>query len=122
MNRPMNKNVFRKNQAHGGRNDGPSQPPKNSVTVIADIRVMPRYSPMKNIPNFIPEYSAWYPAINSLSASGISKGRRCVSAIPAIKNTIKPTGCVTIRSEEHTSELQSRRDLVCRLLLEKKKK
>src|SRR5690349_23708139 len=28
------------------------------------------------------------------------------------------TGC---RSEEHTSELQSRRDLVCRLLLEKKK-
>src|SRR5690349_24016442 len=28
----------------------------------------------------------------------------------------------TSRSEEHTSELQSRRDLVCRLLLEKKKK
>src|SRR2546421_1889240 len=27
-----------------------------------------------------------------------------------------------IRSEEHTSELQSRSDLVCRLLLEKKKK
>src|SRR5690349_23489359 len=28
---------------------------------------------------------------------------------------------VISRSEEHTSELQSRRDLVCRLLLEKKK-
>src|SRR2546421_5858440 len=28
----------------------------------------------------------------------------------------------TPRSEEHTSELQSRSDLVCRLLLEKKKK
>src|SRR2546421_6842317 len=28
---------------------------------------------------------------------------------------------VTMRSEEHTSELQSRSDLVCRLLLEKKK-
>src|SRR5690349_22015604 len=28
---------------------------------------------------------------------------------------------VVARSEEHTSELQSRRDLVCRLLLEKKK-
>src|SRR5438874_8942702 len=27
---------------------------------------------------------------------------------------------VALRSEEHTSELQSRRDLVCRLLLEKK--
>src|SRR5690349_23054832 len=30
-------------------------------------------------------------------------------------------GCPSERSEEHTSELQSRRDLVCRLLLEKKK-
>src|SRR5699024_12790602 len=29
---------------------------------------------------------------------------------------------VPMRSEEHTSELQSRFDLVCRLLLEKKKK
>src|SRR5206468_5417583 len=30
-------------------------------------------------------------------------------------------GCIAGRSEEHTSELQSRSDLVCRLLLEKKK-
>src|SRR5690606_40819830 len=29
---------------------------------------------------------------------------------------------ICIRSEEHTSELQSRENLVCRLLLEKKKK
>src|SRR2546428_8241975 len=29
--------------------------------------------------------------------------------------------CPVYRSEEHTSELQSRSDLVCRLLLEKKK-
>src|SRR5438445_9860651 len=35
-----------------------------------------------------------------------------------------PTGSNTaeVRSEEHTSELQSRQYLVCRLLLEKKKK
>src|SRR2546422_2549059 len=32
------------------------------------------------------------------------------------------SGCVWSRSEEHTSELQSRLHLVCRLLLEKKKK
>src|SRR2546430_13381339 len=32
-----------------------------------------------------------------------------------------PTGAVTNRSEEHTSELQSQSNLVCRLLLEKKK-
>ena len=31
-------------------------------------------------------------------------------------------GVVSRRSEEHTSELQSHSDLVCRLLLEKKKK
>src|SRR3712207_8689489 len=31
-------------------------------------------------------------------------------------------GCRANRSEEHTSELQSRQYLVCRLLLEKKKK
>src|SRR3712207_8715256 len=31
-------------------------------------------------------------------------------------------GALVVRSEEHTSELQSRQYLVCRLLLEKKKK
>src|SRR5256884_3131842 len=38
--------------------------------------------------------------------------------------TLRPdlTTIVVIRSEEHTSELQSRLHLVCRLLLEKKKK
>src|SRR5699024_11487485 len=38
---------------------------------------------------------------------------------PALKDRID--GLMAIRSEEHTSELQSRFDLVCRLLLEKKK-
>src|SRR5947207_12442916 len=33
-----------------------------------------------------------------------------------------PHGRIDRRSEEHTSELQSHSDLVCRLLLEKKKK
>src|SRR5690349_2238882 len=35
---------------------------------------------------------------------------------------VAPLFVLPVRSEEHTSELQSRRDLVCRLLLEKKKK
>src|SRR2546422_8118450 len=34
----------------------------------------------------------------------------------------RPWRCGSSRSEEHTSELQSRLHLVCRLLLEKKKK
>src|SRR5690606_11812029 len=36
-------------------------------------------------------------------------------------NTEKETSSSVTRSEEHTSELQSRENLVCRLLLEKKK-
>src|SRR5437868_9927074 len=44
----------------------------------------------------------------------------------AVEGRIAPStgphqGGVCLRSEEHTSELQSRFDLVCRLLLEKKK-
>src|SRR5690606_39572157 len=42
--------------------------------------------------------------------------RKCRPARPAIC----PSSAA--RSEEHTSELQSRENLVCRLLLEKKKK
>src|SRR5438132_12814616 len=41
--------------------------------------------------------------------------------IPAGAPPANP-GCDPSRSEEHTSELQSHSDLVCRLLLEKKKK
>src|SRR5690554_7341282 len=39
----------------------------------------------------------------------------------AMRLTQTPTQIDTLRSEEHTSELQSRPHLVCRLLLEKKK-
>src|SRR5690349_22102856 len=49
-------------------------------------------------------------------------GRR-LSDSPSAPTHVWPTvsrGGSTLRSEEHTSELQSRRDLVCRLLLEKK--
>jgi len=45
------------NQITGGIGAGPSHPPKNKVAVIREMRVIPRYSPTKNIPNFIPEYS-----------------------------------------------------------------
>src|SRR3989440_7885961 len=40
------------------------------------------------------------------------------TTIPSIENMKNESAA---RSEEHTSELQSRSDLVCRLLLEKKK-
>src|SRR5437667_8293523 len=37
-----------------------------------------------------------------------------------IIRVLRPTCALPLRSEEHTSELQSHHDLVCRLLLEKK--
>src|SRR5439155_15455846 len=43
------------------------------------------------------------------------------SAAISVRGTCSPGRCRRIRSEEHTSELQSRGHLVCRLLLEKKK-
>src|SRR6266496_4954860 len=48
--------------------------------------------------------------------------KRCWQAPPARSPPPGSTARGESRSEEHTSELQSRRDLVCRLLLEKKKK
>src|SRR5205814_3431558 len=42
-------------------------------------------------------------------------------AVHAIRNLARMGFGVVSRSEEHTSELQSLRHLVCRLLLEKKK-
>src|SRR2546429_3871539 len=65
----------------------------------------------------------------SSARPGLRSGRR--SAVPAARERERETndgiqgahgGLTTPRSEEHTSELQSRLHLVCRLLLEKKKK
>src|SRR5690349_4869315 len=51
--------------------------------------------------------------VDALGLGSTSEARRLIS-----QGAVRVDG----RSEEHTSELQSRRDLVCRLLLEKKKK
>src|SRR5882757_3884492 len=46
---------------------------------------------------------------------------RCVGRQAPTATTWVPGAIQPLRSEEHTSELQSRQYLVCRLLLEKKK-
>src|SRR3712207_8124253 len=62
-----------------------------------------------------PRYStAWARGRNRLAS-------RCASAYPPSRHAWKNIMHVAHRSEEHTSELQSRQYLVCRLLLEKKK-
>src|SRR6266496_2223190 len=58
------------------------------------------------------------PTAPKVSSSATLPNCGCLRDPGAVRtSTRRPT-----RSEEHTSELQSRRDLVCRLLLEKKKK
>src|SRR2546430_13548601 len=54
----------------------------------------------------------------SVSPSGCSRSSRTSSGTASRRFTHARAG----RSEEHTSELQSQSNLVCRLLLEKKKK
>src|SRR3712207_8902888 len=56
------------------------------------------------------------PARSSRVRSAISTRGSCRNGTP-----YTPSPNVVVRSEEHTSELQSRQYLVCRLLLEKKK-
>src|SRR5690606_41963546 len=65
----------------------------------------------------------------SISARRSTKGR-CGAATVTSSSTVLPLRSTNVpmvllpaseRSEEHTSELQSRENLVCRLLLEKKK-
>src|SRR5437868_12144563 len=63
--------------------------------------------------------SAWPPSLPSVPTS---RATRVTSAANERSwSTIVLMDQLRSRSEEHTSELQSRFDLVCRLLLEKKK-
>src|SRR2546428_6200509 len=69
------------------------------------------------------------PTVGESSRGATSRRRRGLHRVPAPDGRRVAAGCSfpaasvnTARSEEHTSELQSRSDLVCRLLLEKKKK
>jgi hypothetical protein len=64
-------------------------PPKKKITNKLDIKSIFAYSPKKNAANIIAEYSTLYPATNSASASGKSKGARFVSAKIEIKKIIE---------------------------------
>src|SRR3712207_7399496 len=64
-----------------------------------------------------------YP-LKTLSITKLNAAYECIEV--KVQQFVEKTICMTLaaaerRSEEHTSELQSRQYLVCRLLLEKKK-
>src|SRR2546428_14155154 len=61
-------------------------------------------------------------AIHRVPDVGVPVAHPHVDGKPRAEPPPHGSGLRLGRSEEHTSELQSRSDLVCRLLLEKKKK
>src|SRR5438105_10524536 len=75
--------------------------------------------------NLYRRYWAWeavwllYNLVSVLSIGYLASGLSTLGLEPGHSNLQQAQ---LYRSEEHTSELQSRVDLVCRLLLEKKKK
>src|SRR3712207_6996319 len=62
----------------------------------------------------------WSPGLAARKT--VADARGLISAEKGIEALIRKASVGATRSEEHTSELQSRQYLVCRLLLEKKKK
>src|SRR5690349_22155951 len=99
-------------------NTGPTKPMATAEQEIFDIASKSETPKLQNpqvsvfaVFGVEPEIQAYAMAKYSRSALSMKESLREISTHKAEK-----------RSEEHTSELQSRRDLVCRLLLEKKKK
>src|SRR2546430_17417897 len=97
-------------------------------------------------PNLVAKWSSWTPRLLSVlrivaaflfMQFGTAKlfafpaaimpggGTAPIASLPGIAGMLETCGGLFLlvgRSEEHTSELQSQSNLVCRLLLEKKKK
>src|SRR3712207_7141049 len=59
--------------------------------------------------------------VTTLAPTRGTEGKTKPSGSPSKPTRVEGTRTPVTRSEEHTSELQSRQYLVCRLLLEKKK-
>src|SRR5947209_16372553 len=87
------------------------------LCVAARVRAAARERPYR-----VRGLMRWKPTWRSLPSSG----RTIVNVERLVAGTTTSFSCTRRlrcpRSEEHTSELQSRQYLVCRLLLEKKKK
>src|SRR5690625_2999004 len=81
---------------------------------IGDL-AKPEYEGLVSIPDIANSSTGWLMVQAIISEYGEEEGKQ------VLQNLIENVGPHLERSEEHTSELQSRGHLVCRLLLEKKK-
>src|SRR5690606_41445489 len=100
----------------GHHRDPPSFPTRRSSDLALKIR------------NFVRRHAEPAAHFSNAEFAGFQKlrfvGRDAdgFEALPRFQHTQPAVAaCTPVRSEEHTSELQSRENLVCRLLLEKKK-
>src|SRR2546427_8865901 len=87
---------------------------RSSLTRLFFFFLMIRRPPRSTLFPYTTLFRSGLPEVREAIASFISKDR----GLPVTPDQVVVTGS---RSEEHTSELQSQSNLVCRLLLEKKK-
>src|SRR5699024_12318285 len=95
--------------------------------LLSDLRTMPR-PPTSTLFPYTTLFRSSTASMKrrrlSISSLALTSSSRCVRSSCVILLKVWPSWARSPserRSEEHTSELQSRFDLVCRLLLEKKK-
>src|SRR5438034_11232352 len=100
----------------------PDGPEENAAVPWSRVAALLAINRLSAPGSELPIEERWYPSTALDDLLGIEEGKindtrpyRCLDQILPHKTKLE-------RSEEHTSELQSHSDLVCRLLLEKKKK
>src|SRR5690625_5837170 len=93
---------------------------------VSAVFMMPSSRPPMMISTTRKVIEVWKTLSTSMSTASAPRVASSVGTRPILRVRIGATNTEVIasatRSEEHTSELQSRGHLVCRLLLEKKKK
>src|SRR5690606_40102527 len=93
------------------------------VVDIQDCKQLPAFDPVEfDIPIVQPGFNSLVivPGPTSMNVNLVAVPNKLVQLLDVPPDRIA-NGRRWVRSEEHTSELQSRENLVCRLLLEKKK-
>src|SRR3989441_1526433 len=90
------------------------------MRVTSNATIVPNSFATGSPGNAFHQFNTSNPALTQ-SCGQIPAGQACLQA--SFSDSVKAAGIGdAVRSEEHTSELQSLAYLVCRLLLEKKKK
>src|SRR3712207_7859830 len=88
------------------------RPPRSTLFPYTTLFRSAAMNPSTPAPCLAPKPPPMYSHTTRTSSGGRPNARA---------SSLRPSKIPCVRSEEHTSELQSRQYLVCRLLLEKKK-